>query len=65
MKLNDLTCPSCGLRCLADTAYTTCDACHRNFTAAESQGVQVPNPPGSITIQPVVVPILQFYNGTG
>lgn len=52
MKLNELVCPSCGLKCLVDTAYTACDACGAHFTAAQSRSRDVPAPyptPGTIT----------------
>ena len=59
MKLNELVCPACGLKCLVDTSYTSCDACGAHFTAAQSRSRDNPAPypvPGTITwptIQPM------------
>lgn len=45
MKLNELVCPSCGLKCLVDTAYTTCASCNTFFYACQSRSVDNPTPP--------------------
>ncbi len=44
MKLNDLTCPTCNLRCLVEGSDTTCDGCGNHFTAEQSVGVKAPLP---------------------
>lgn len=60
MKLNELVCPSCGLKCLVDAAYTNCDGCGTHFTAAQSRSRDNPAPLGiQITIDPnVTAPII-------
>jgi hypothetical protein len=66
MKLNELVCPGCGLKCLVDAAYTTCASCNTYFTAAQSRSVDSPAPLGpQITISPqitapVIHPILPW-----
>lgn len=51
MKFNELVCPSCGLKCLVDAAYTTCDGCQTYFSAAQSRSRDNPAPLGqSVTI---------------
>lgn len=65
MKLNELVCPSCGLKCMTDCAYTTCDGCGAHFTAAQSRSRDNPAPypaPGTIT-WPTILPNTQPYIG--
>jgi hypothetical protein len=40
VKLNELICPTCGLKCMTDAAYTTCDSCQTTFYASQSRSVQ-------------------------
>jgi len=35
-KLNELICPTCGLKCYTSSAYTRCDGCQTVFYASES-----------------------------
>ncbi len=35
-KVNELVCPTCGLRCFTKCAYATCDGCQTLFYASES-----------------------------
>lgn len=42
MKLNELVCPTCGLKCLTEASYTTCDSCQTFFYASQSAGVKLP-----------------------
>jgi hypothetical protein len=44
MKLNELVCPTCGLRCLTDASYTTCASCNAFFYANQSRSVDNPLP---------------------
>jgi len=44
MKLNELVCPTCGLKCLTDIAYTTCASCGLAFNANQSRSVDFPSP---------------------
>ena len=53
MKLNELVCPNCGLKCLTDADYTTCASCQYLFYACQSRSVHLPT--GTIVIGPVVV----------
>jgi len=59
MKLNELVCPTCGLKCLTDDAYTTCASCGLCFNACQSRSVDCPTPvlqPGQITTpQPIQI----------
>lgn len=56
MKLNELVCPSCGLKCMTDASYTTCASCNTFFYANQSRSVDSPAPLvaplGGITIAP-------------
>ncbi|MGD9728539.1 MAG: hypothetical protein AB7L09_00790 [Nitrospira sp.] len=60
MKLNELICPKCGLKCLTSSSYVTCDSCQTHFTASQSRSVDNPvplQPPyqvGPIQIGPIV-----------
>lgn len=52
MKLNELVCPACGLKCMVEASFTVCDACGAHFTAAQSRSRDVPDPypaPNTIT----------------
>jgi len=44
MKLNELVCPSCGLKCMVDAAFTTCDGCNTYFHASQSRSRDNPVP---------------------
>ncbi len=44
MKLNELVCPSCGLRCMVDASFTTCASCNTFFAADQSRSVDNPRP---------------------
>lgn len=44
MKLNELVCPSCGLKCMTDATYTTCDSCNTLFYANQSRSIDNPAP---------------------
>lgn len=44
MKLNELVCPSCGLKCMTDASYTTCASCQTTFNANQSRSVDYPVP---------------------
>jgi len=44
MKLNELVCPTCGLKCLTDAAWTTCASCNTLFYANQSRSVDSPLP---------------------
>jgi hypothetical protein len=61
MKLNELICPSCGLKCLVDASYTTCDGCQTYFSAAQSRSRDNPAPLGAqITVNPyITAPLIQ------
>lgn len=50
MKLNELVCPACGLKCITDDVQTTCDSCQTQFTAAQSRRQPALSP------YPVIVP---------
>jgi hypothetical protein len=55
MKLNELVCPICGLKCMTDASYTTCASCNTTFYAHQSRSVDCPVPVGpSITINPFI-----------
>ncbi len=57
MKLNELVCPTCGLKCLTDEVYTTCASCNTCYYASQSRSVDNPTPvqlaPVQITPWPV------------
>lgn len=55
MKLNELVCPNCGLRCFTDASYTTCASCNTHFYAAQSRSVDCPQPFPYITIGPLPI----------
>lgn len=65
MKLNELVCPSCGLKCLVDASYTTCASCNTFFYASQSRSVDSPAPlnpmigigTGTIKIVPCAQPV--------
>lgn len=65
MKLNELVCPTCGLKCLVDASYATCASCNTFFYASQSRSVDNPLPlnplPGTGTIRyvPCTQPVLQ------
>lgn len=61
MKLNELVCPTCGLKCLTDCAYTTCASCSTLFYASQSRSVDYPQPlsPWVTIIEPQLVPLPQ------
>jgi hypothetical protein len=44
MKLNELICPTCGLKCMTDASYTTCASCNTLFYANQSRSVDSPAP---------------------
>jgi hypothetical protein len=57
MKLNELVCPTCGLKCMTDAAYTTCASCQTTFYAAQSRSVDNPAPlSGQIVVWPTIAP---------
>lgn len=59
MKLNELVCPSCGLKCMVDTSYTTCASCNTFFYACQSRSVDQPMqivPPGTTIVWPQTIP---------
>jgi hypothetical protein len=43
MKINELVCPTCGLKCFTSHAYTRCDGCQTVFYASESGQCKPPN----------------------
>jgi len=53
MKLNELVCPNCGLKCLTKSYYATCAGC-RNFFYA-SQSATCNPPPPNVQIIPIQV----------
>lgn len=58
MKLNELVCPACGLKCMVEASFTVCDACGAHFTAAQSRSRDNPEPypaPNTIT-WPTITP---------
>ena len=58
MKLNELVCPHCGLKCLTECVYTTCASCQYFFYASESRSVKLPpsnDLTGTIVIGPMQV----------
>ena len=58
MKLNELVCPSCGLKCMTDASYTTCASCQTTFSANQSRSVDNPVPlgqPGSVITWPTII----------
>lgn len=57
MKLNELVCPKCGLRCFVDAAYTTCDSCQTVFYANQSRTVTF--------LQPQIYPLPNDPSVTG
>ena len=58
MKLNELVCPTCGLKCLTDTSCVTCDSCQTYFHANQSRSVDCPVPVlQPIQITPGITPI--------
>ena len=52
MKLNELVCPTCGLKCLTDETYTTCASCNTYYYASQSRSVDNPTP---IQQQPIQI----------
>lgn len=51
MKLNELVCPSCGLKCMVSASYTTCASCNTFFYANQSRSVDNPLPmPAAVRI---------------
>jgi len=63
MKLNELVCPCCGLKCMTDAAYTTCASCNNFFYASQSRSVDQPAPMITITwpspyVCPTIAPSL-------
>ena len=56
MKLNELVCPSCGLKCMTDAAETTCSSCNLHFTASQSRR-EVPAVQWPVWPWPYVAPI--------
>jgi len=61
MKLNELVCPTCGLKCMTDASHTTCDSCMTFFYASQSRSVDCPQPlnPGITITWPQIVPTPQ------
>jgi len=62
MKLNELVCPTCGLKCMTDASYTTCASCNTLFYACQSRSVDCPQPlnPG-VTITTPGWPVAPLY----
>lgn len=58
MKLNELICPGCGLKCLVDSAYTSCDGCGAHYTAAQSRSRDNPAPYPTPNV--ITTPIIQI-----
>lgn len=56
MKINELICPTCQLRCFTDKAYTTCDACGTNYYASQSARLPSVLPQPIPTTNPWTVP---------
>jgi hypothetical protein len=58
MKLNELVCPSCGLKCMVSASYTTCASCNTFFYANQSRSVDQPTAltPGVTITWPTIVP---------
>ena len=57
MKLNELVCPTCGLKCLTDHAYTMCDGCGLTFYAYDSKTCNPPAAPVTILPPPTIIPM--------
>jgi len=59
MKLNELVCPTCGLKCMTDAHYATCASCQTYFHASQSRSVDYPAPltptPNVIITWPTVI----------
>jgi len=55
-KMNELICPTCGLKCYTSSAYTQCDGCQAVFYASQS-AARWPdsNKAARIVNQPVVL----------
>ena len=65
MKLNELVCPNCGLKCLTDADYTTCASCQYLFYACQSRSVKMPpSLTGAIVIGPITPPPPMPWIGT-
>lgn len=69
MKLNELVCPACGLKCLVDAACTTCDGCNTYFTAPQSRSRDLPEPlPGPgflrVVLPQVTLPTIPLIDGS-
>lgn len=63
MKLNELVCPACGLRCFVDTPHTTCASCLTFFHASQSRSVDSPAPlPASPSIPPIIPTVMRPPN---
>lgn len=60
MKLNELVCPTCGLKCMTDASYTTCASCQTMFYASQSRSVDNPLPVQQVWIQKVQIQEVQI-----
>lgn len=56
MKLNELVCPSCGLKCMVSASYTTCASCNTFFYACQSRSVDSPMPLAQPNIGTIIYP---------
>jgi hypothetical protein len=61
MKLNELVCPTCDLKCMTDASYTTCASCQTFFYACQSKTVNLPKQNPNVTIiWPTIIPQPDF-----
>ena len=60
MKLNELVCPTCGLKCMTDASYTTCASCQTMFYASQSRSVDNPLPVQQVWVQQVQIQGIQI-----